>query len=63
MSALIEPADRVSYAEALLITGRSGGYLRQQVERGVLTRVGGGRGESSATWLSRSECEALALRM
>ena len=63
VTGVIELDDRVAYAEAVTIVGRSRSYLKAQVRRGVLTRVGGGRRDGFATWLSRGECEALALQL
>lgn len=59
---MISPADRITYAEARRITGRSHGYLRGLVNEGVLSREGGRRQDSRATWLSRVEVENLALQ-
>lgn len=57
----IDPGDRIRYAEAAAITGMSTRWLVMQVDTGTLTRTGGRRGDAHHTWLSRSECEALAL--
>lgn len=53
--------DRITYAEARRITGRSHGYLFKLVKAGRLTRQGGQRHQIRDTWLSRSEVEALAV--
>lgn len=58
----IPSEDRVTYAEAREITGRSHGYLAKLAREGRLTREGGTPQDVRATWLSRSEVEALALR-
>ena len=63
MVAAIDPGDRVSYAEAVAITGRSARYLRQAAQRGLLTRMGGQPSDAFTTWLSRAECEELALQL
>lgn len=57
----IEPADRITYAEAKLITGRSDSYLLAQARTGHLTRMRGASISNFQTWLSRRECEHLAL--
>lgn len=58
---VIDPDDRITYAEAIEITGRSRRYLNQQAAAGALSRVGGTRSDVFKTWLSRRECEQLAL--
>jgi excisionase family DNA binding protein len=59
---LVDVSDRITYAEAIAITGRSHRYLSQLVAEGALTREGGNRGAGSYhTWLSRTEVEGLAL--
>lgn len=57
----IASGDQVTYAEAEEITGRSHGFLAKQVRLGVLRRDGGHPWDVYTTWLSRSECESLAL--
>lgn len=59
---MIAAADRVSYAEAQLITGRSRSYLNQRVAAGRLQRDGGTPRDVFNTWLSRTKCEELRLR-
>jgi excisionase family DNA binding protein len=59
---LVDEGDRVTYAEAIAITGRSHRYLSQLAAQGALTREGGNRGSGAHhTWLSRTEVEGLAL--
>jgi hypothetical protein len=58
---VIPTEDRVTYAEAIEITGRSHNYLSGLARRGLLTRDGGRRQDSRTTWLRRTEVEALAL--
>lgn len=60
VAAVIDPGDRVTYAEAEAITGRSHRYLARQAQLGNLSREGGERTNPFTTWLSRAECEALA---
>jgi len=58
---VIPPEDRITYAEARHITGRSHGYLFKLVKQGRLSREGGTRQQSRSTFLSRTEVEALAI--
>ena len=58
----IPAGDRVTYAEAVAITGRSRRYLAQLAQQGRLSRTGGTPRTALATWLSRAECEELALQ-
>lgn len=58
---MIADEDRVTYAEAQLITGRSRSYLAQQARAVRLRRDGGTAQEPFSTWLSRAECEELGL--
>lgn len=58
---MIPKADRITYAEARHVTGRSHGYLYKLVQEGRLSREGGARGQSWSTFLSRPEVEALAI--
>jgi hypothetical protein len=53
--------DRVTYAEAQEITGRSHGYLAKRVRTGELRRIGGQPSDVYTTFLSRAQVEALAL--
>jgi len=53
--------DRITYAQARYITGRSHGYLFKLVKLGRLSRDGGDQRQPFDTWLSRSEVEALAI--
>ena len=59
---VIEPHDSITYSEAQAITGWSHTYLAQLARAGTLTRAGGGPREMFDTWLSRRECEQLALK-
>ena len=61
MQDLVDEGDRITYAEAIAITGRSHNYLSQLAAKGALTRQGGTRADPYRTWLSRTEVEALAL--
>jgi hypothetical protein len=58
---VIVPHDRITYAEAQAITGWSHTYLAQKARAGIIRRVGGGSREMFDTWLSREQCESLAL--
>lgn len=58
---MIAAADRVTYTQAEQITGRSHSYLNQRAAAGHLRRDGGTPSEPFTTWLSRAECEELAL--
>lgn len=57
----IAEGDRVTFAEAQEITGRSHAFLSKRARLGVLSRMGGQRSDVYSTFLSRSECEALAV--
>jgi len=58
---MIPPDDRITYAEARRITGRSHAYLAKLAREGRLTRQGGTAQQPFDTWLSRPEVEALAI--
>ena len=60
MSGTIEPGDRITYADAIDITGISHTHLARLAASGALTLVGGTAHHPYSTWLSRSEAEALA---
>lgn len=62
MNPSIERIDRISYAEAVLITGRSHSYLAGRARAGWLRRDGGTIGAPHETWLSRNDCESLAMQ-
>ena len=59
---VIEPHDRITYAEAQAITGWSHTYIAQLARAGTLTRAGGGPRQMFDTWLSSRECEQQALK-